>query len=73
MIMIRNCILCINYLKKIENFFIFFFDFSLLGIVLVLELENEFRLVKLLLVEIKCVLFLFKNKYLVILFIDLVW
>lgn len=59
--------------KKIENFFIFFFDFSLLGIVLVLELENEFRLVKLLLVEIKCVLFLFKNKYLVILFIDLVW
>lgn len=60
-------------LKKIENFFIFFFDFSLLRIVLVLELENEFRLVKLLLVEIKCVLFLFKNKYLVILFIDLVW
>lgn len=59
--------------KKIENFFIFFFDFSLLGKVLVLELENEFRLVKLLLVEIKCVLFLFKNKYLVILFIDLVW
>lgn len=59
--------------KKIENFFTSPLDSSLLGIVLVSELENEFRSAKLSSVETKCVLLPFKNKYLAIPFTDSVW
>lgn len=58
---------------KIENFFTSPLDSSLLGIVLVSELENEFRSAKLSSVETKCVLLPFKNKYLAIPFTDSVW
>lgn len=59
--------------KKIENFFTSPLDSSLLGILLVSELENEFRSAKLSSVETKCVLLPFKNKYLAIPFTDSVW
>lgn len=59
--------------KKRENLFTSPLDSSLLGIVLVSELENEFRSAKLSLVEANSVLLPFKNKFFAIPFTDSVW
>lgn len=56
-----------------RKFFISFLNLSLLGIVVVGGLYDDVMLVKLLGIEVKCVLFLFREKYVVILFIDFVW
>lgn len=58
---------------RFENVFERLLELKLLGIVKVLNLGNIYYFFKLNDVELKCVLLLLKNKFIVILFIDVDW
>lgn len=58
---------------RFENVFECLLELKLLGIVKVLNLGNIYNFFKLNDVELKCVLLLLKNKFIVILFIDVDW
>lgn len=58
---------------RFENVFERLLELKLLGIVKVLNLGNIYNFFKLNDVELKCVLLLLKNKFIVILFIDVDW
>lgn len=58
---------------RFENVFECLLELKLLGIVKVLNLGNIYYFFKLNDVELKCVLLLLKNKFIVILFIDVDW